>query len=81
MTKCISKICHHDKYLQEEVFRLSDTIKGSDLADLIKAYPAVRGDLTDCLIGDLSKDFSDLFDAVSKFAKLPPELAYGEVLS
>ena len=28
---------HHDKYLQEEVFRLSDTIKGSDLADLIKA--------------------------------------------
>ncbi|MFP6873951.1 MAG: NAD(P)/FAD-dependent oxidoreductase [Verrucomicrobiales bacterium] len=50
-------------------------------ADLIKSYPAVRGDLTDCLIGDLSKDFSDLFEAVSKFAKLPPELAYGEVLS
>lgn len=50
-------------------------------ADLIKAYPAVRGDLTDCLIGNLSKDFSDLFDAVSSFAKLPAELSYGAVLS
>ena len=44
---------------------------------LIKAHPEVRGDLTDCLIGNLAKDFTQLFDAVQEMATLPPSLPYG----
>lgn len=51
--------------------------EGFSFAELIKAHPDVRGSLTDCLIGDLSKDFGKLFSAVGEFAKVPPELPYG----
>ena len=37
----------------------------------------VRGDLTDCLIGNLATDFTKLFAAVAEFAKLPPKLEHG----
>ena len=47
---------------------------------LLGKYPNRRGDLTDCLIGNLSKDFSDLFDAVSEFADVPDRVEYGEPL-
>ncbi len=55
--------------------------QGFSFSDLIKAHPEVRGDLTDCLIGNLSTDFRDLFDAVSNFAQLPSRLDYGKVLA
>ena len=45
--------------------------------DLIKSHPQVREALTDCLIGDLSRDFSELFEAAQDFAELPSELAHG----
>lgn len=48
--------------------------------DLIKKYPHLTGDVTDCLIGNLSKDFGPLFEAVSEFAKLPPPLPHGRPL-
>ncbi len=44
---------------------------------LIKRHPDVRGDLTDCLIGNLDRDFSKLFDAVAEMAAVPPPLPYG----
>jgi len=44
---------------------------------VVKAHPHVRGDLTDCLIGDLFRDFDELFAAVSEFAALPEPLSYG----
>ena len=44
---------------------------------LIRKYPDVRMDLTDCLIGNLEKDFTALFAAASEFADLPEPLAYG----
>jgi len=49
--------------------------------DLFKKYPDLHGDVTDCLIGNLNKDFSALFKAVGEFAELPEPLAYGRPLA
>lgn len=46
---------------------------------LLKGYPDLRGDLTDCLIGNLSHDFRPLFKAVDQFARVPEPLQYGGV--
>ena len=40
-------------------------------------YPDLGGDITDCLSGDVNKDFSRLFAAVSEFVELPDALPYG----
>lgn len=40
-------------------------------------YPDLAGDITDCLSGDVNKDFSRLWSAVREFAPLPEELPYG----
>lgn len=44
---------------------------------VIKKNPMLRGDLTDCLIGDVFRDFTDLFDAVAEFAEVPASLEHG----
>jgi hypothetical protein len=44
---------------------------------LIRANPDIRGDLTDCLIGNLDKDFQRLFDAVEEHAAIPAPLSHG----
>ena len=46
---------------------------------LLKSHPHLRGDLTDCLIGNLSHDFRPLFRAVGEFARVPEPLLYGGV--
>ena len=43
----------------------------------LKHHPDLRGDMTDCLIGNLSRDFDPLFRAVSEFARVPERLAHG----
>ena len=45
--------------------------------DLIGKYPDLAGDITDCLSGDVNKDFSRLWTAVEEFAPIPEELPYG----
>ncbi len=44
---------------------------------MLKKYPEHRGRLTDCLIGDLFSDFTELFAAVGEFAELPAPLPHG----
>ncbi len=46
-------------------------------AGLVKAHPDLRGPLTDCLIGNLQTDFTDLFAGMAELAVLPAELDYG----
>lgn len=48
---------------------------------LIKSHPDVRGDLTDCLIGNLDRDFDALFAAVEELASVPAPLPHGRPLS
>ena len=43
----------------------------------LKKHPDFRGDLTDCLIGDLQKDFDPMFEAVAEFAQIPGPLSHG----
>ncbi len=45
---------------------------------MIKKYPEVSGELTDCLIGCLDKDFSKLFAALGDLVSLPAPLASGK---
>lgn len=47
---------------------------------LMDKHPDIRGDLTDCLIGNLDKDFNNLFTAVEDLASIPPALPHGEPL-
>jgi flavin-dependent dehydrogenase len=46
----------------------------------LSEYPQLKGDMTDCLIGNPSRDFQPLFDAVAKFADVPQALPHGKPL-
>ncbi len=44
---------------------------------LTDKYPDLAGDITDCLSGDVNKDFSRLYRAVAETAEVPEPLLYG----
>ena len=46
----------------------------------IERFPQLRGDLTDCLIGNLFRDLQPLFDGVAEFAAPPEPLSHGQAL-
>jgi flavin-dependent dehydrogenase len=46
----------------------------------INEFPDLKGDMTDCLIGNLFRDFRPLFNAVAKFAAVPEPLSHGAPL-
>lgn len=48
---------------------------------LIAKYPAAAGEITDCLSGDVNKDFSQLWKWTSEFVPLPDDLPVGQPLS
>lgn len=48
--------------------------------ELTDKYPDLAGDVTDCLSGDVDKDFTRLFQAVEEFAEVPGALPYGKPL-
>ena len=43
-------------------------------------YPDLKGEMTDCLMGNLWLDFDPLFRAVAEFAGVPAPLAHGQPL-
>jgi flavin-dependent dehydrogenase len=43
----------------------------------LSEYPQMKGDITDCLIGNLFRDFKPLFEAASKFAAVPEPVKHG----
>lgn len=47
---------------------------------LTNKYPDLTGDITDCLSGDVNKDFSRLYNAVAEFCEVPEALPYGQPL-
>ncbi len=47
---------------------------------VIKKYPESAGPITDCLSGDVNKDFSELWKQFSEFVPLPDDLPYGDPL-
>ena len=47
---------------------------------VIEKYPDLAGDITDCLSGDVNKDFSRLWRAIEEFCPLPADLPVGQPL-
>ncbi len=45
--------------------------------EVIKKYPDAAALITDCLSGDVAKDFSQLWDWLREFVPLPDDLPYG----
>ncbi len=45
---------------------------------VIEKYPEAAGEITDCLSGDVNKDFSPLWKKISEFVPLPDDLPLGE---
>jgi flavin-dependent dehydrogenase len=54
--------------------------KAFSFGRLVRANPEIRGDLTDCLIGNLNKDFNRLFAAVEQQGAVPAPLSHGKPL-
>jgi hypothetical protein len=48
--------------------------------EIIARYPDAGGEITDCLSGDVNKDFSQLWSRIREFVPLPEDLPYGEPL-
>ena len=46
----------------------------------LNRYPHLHGDVTDCLMGNLFRDFDPLFGAVADFAVVPAPLQHGSPL-
>jgi flavin-dependent dehydrogenase len=45
--------------------------------DITNKYPDSAGEITDCLSGDVNKDFSQLWKRISEFVQLPENLPLG----
>ena len=54
--------------------------QGFSFGEFAKQHPHLRGDLTDCLIGNLERDFEPMFEAIGKFAAVPAPLEHGRPL-
>ncbi len=50
---------------------------GFSFKQVIEKHPELAGDITDCLSGDVNKDFSRLWEAIREFVPVPDELPYG----
>ena len=48
--------------------------------ELTDKYPDAAGELTDCLAGDVNRDFSRLWGRIEEFVRLPGPLPYGQPL-
>lgn len=49
--------------------------------DVIMKYPEAGDAITDCLSGDLNKDYSELWSQIREFVPLPDDLPYGVPLA
>jgi len=49
--------------------------------ELTDKHPDLAGDVTDCLSGDVNKDFSRLYSAIAEFVPVPEALPYGAPLA
>ena len=45
------------------------------MSGFITRYPERKGDVTDCLVGNLFRNFTELYAALGQFAKLPESAA------
>ena len=70
------KLCFGIESMRKLVYAFYDT--SFSFGRVLRKYPDLRGDLTDCLIGNLFRDFGPLFAAIAEFAEVPQPLSYGK---
>lgn len=70
-----ARVCDAIEIMRRIVYAFYD--EEFSFGKVIRANPEIRGKLTDCLIGNLAQDFSDLFKAVGEVADLPDPLEHG----
>lgn len=68
-------LCHGIEAMRALVHTFYDPT--FSMGAMIRAHPELVGDVTDCLIGNLFRDFDALFAGLSEFGELPPPLAHG----
>jgi hypothetical protein len=49
--------------------------------EVVMKYPEAGGEITDCLSGDVNKDYTSLWAKIREFAPIPEELPYGVPLA
>jgi flavin-dependent dehydrogenase len=54
---------------------------GFSFKKVIEARPEAAGEITDCLSGDVNKDFTPLWNKIREFVPLPDVLPYGSPLA
>lgn len=77
-----SRFTDYGRYLREGIENMRKLVyafydENFSFRELTNKYPDLAGDVTDCLSGDVNKDFSRLFAAVAEFAQVPEPLPYG----
>ncbi len=73
-----TQLCRGIEAMRKLVYAFYD--KEFSFRQLMKAHPDLRGDLTDCLIGNLFRDFGQLFQAAAELVPLPDPLDHGQSL-
>jgi flavin-dependent dehydrogenase len=73
-----AELCYGIESMRKLVYAFYD--HAFSFRKFLTAHPDLKGDMTDCLTGNLFRDFQPLFDAVAKFAKVPGPLAHGQPL-
>jgi flavin-dependent dehydrogenase len=68
-------LCSHLETMRKIVYAFYH--QDFSFGEVIRRQPSIAGRLTDCLIGDMSQDFSGLFKAIAEVAELPDPLDYG----
>ena len=69
-------ICEGIENMRKLVYAFYDT--NFSFGELARRHPKLRGELTDCLIGDLlSRDYSELFSAIGELVEIPGPVDYG----
>jgi flavin-dependent dehydrogenase len=74
-----AEFCHGVEAMRKLVYAFYE--ETFSFGKLLQRHPDLRGELTDCLIGNLTHDFRPLFAAVNEFARVPEPLQYGGVPS
>jgi flavin-dependent dehydrogenase len=77
-TEYARKLRHGIENMRKLVYAFYDP--NFSFRELTDKYPDLAGDVTDCLSGDVDKDFTKLFKAVEEFAEVPDALPYGDPL-
>jgi flavin-dependent dehydrogenase len=81
-----TRFANYGRYMREGVENMRKLVyafydPAFSFKKVIDKYPEAAGEITDCLSGDVNKDFEPLWRKIREFVPLPGELPVGEPLS